>query len=249
MINPTITPDPFFTIFPAIDLRDGKVVRLSQGDPFRQTIYGDDPQAWAEKWKSEGADWLHIINLSGAFNEGSESNFEALRKILQVGLKVEFGGGIRNKDMIQNLMDHNIERIFLGTAAIKDSELVDWAISHYGPKRIAGDIGARNGKVMIKGWQETTEVDMIDLGIRFRKQGIEWCVLTDVENDGVNRGVNIESAVELQQTTGLKVVASGGVSSLKDVKDVFASGLSGVIIGRALYDNNFSLNECFMEIK
>ncbi len=242
-------PDPSFTIFPAIDLRDGKVVRLSQGDPERQTIYGDDPQAWAEKWKSEGAEWLHIINLSGAFSEDAGLNFAALKKILAVGLRVEFGGGIRDKEMIQILMGLNVDRIFLGTAAIKDPDLVEWAVSQFGPDRVAGDIGVRNGKAMIKGWQEKTEIEMVDLGNRFREQGIEWCVLTDVANDGTNLGVNIDSAVELHRSTGLKVAASGGVSSVKDVKSVFTAGLAGVIIGRALYEHNFSLIDCFAEIK
>ena len=141
-----------FTIFPAIDLRAGKVVRLAQGDPARQTTYGDDPRAWAERWRSEGAEWLHIINLSGAFDEDSQANLKALEGILEVGLKVEFGGGIRTQDSIRAPLEMGVARVFLGTAAIREPALVDWAIAQYGPARIAGDIGARDGQVTVRGW-------------------------------------------------------------------------------------------------
>jgi len=240
-----IKTDLPFTIFPAIDLRNGKVVRLSQGDPSRQTTYGDDPRAWAERWKDEGAAWLHIINLSGAFDEDSRANLKALAGILSVGLKVEYGGGIRDEDTIRAALELGVERVFLGTAAIQNPGLVELAVLKFGAARIAGDIGARNGKVTIKGWQENTSLTIAEVGRRFRSQGLEWCVLTDVARDGVGSGVNIASALELQKDSGLQVVASGGVSSLADVKLVSAAGLAGVIIGRALYDGKISLRECF----
>jgi phosphoribosylformimino-5-aminoimidazole carboxamide ribotide isomerase len=233
-----------FTIFPAIDLRDGKVVRLAQGDPNRQTTYGDDPLAWAERWQSEGAEWLHVINLSGAFGDDTQANMQALKSISRVGLKVEFGGGIRDKNNIQTALDLGVERVFLGTAAIQNPSLVDWAIAEYGPGKIAGDIGARDGKVMIQGWQERTALTIFDIGKRFRDQGVDWCVLTDVKRDGVGSGVDFENAVRLQNATGMQVVASGGVSTLGDVQRVQAAGLAGVIIGRALYDGKISLKDC-----
>lgn len=242
-----MTPTSPFTIFPAIDLRSGKVVRLAQGDPERQTTYGDDPRAWAERWKSEGAAWLHIINLSGAFDEDSRDNFKALENILRVGLKVEFGGGIRDEDTIRKALDLGVERVFLGTAAIQNPALVEKAIASFGPTHIAGDIGARSGMVSIKGWQETTALSVAEVGRRFRAQGMEWCVLTDVARDGVSTGVNIASAVELQRDSGLQVVASGGVSTLEDVRRVRNAGLAGVIIGRALYEGKITLHECFEE--
>jgi len=234
--------DSPFIIFPAIDLRAGKVVRLAQGDPSQQTVYGDDPRAWAERWKSEGAQWLHVINLSGAFDEDARLNLQALEGILTVGLRVEFGGGIRDEDSIRAALDLGVERVFLGSAAVQNPALVDWAIATYGPGRIAGDIGARDGKVVIKGWQEATPLTALEIGQRFRAQGIEWCVLTDVKRDGVSTGVNVASAVELQSATGLKVVASGGVSSIKDVRRVRDARLAGVIIGRALYEGKISLS-------
>ena len=235
-----------FTIFPAIDLRAGKVVRLAQGDPSRQTTYGDDPRQQAEQFKAEGAEWLHVINLSGAFNEDAQANLKALESILSVGLKVEFGGGIRDEETVRIPLEMGVERVFLGTAAIKSPELVDWAIEQYGPSRIAGDIGARDGKVMVKGWQESTVQTVLEVGQRLRDQGVEWCVLTDVKRDGVGTGVDVSSAVELQEQAGLQVVASGGVSTLADVRWVKEAGLAGVIIGRALYEGKLSLKDCFL---
>jgi phosphoribosylformimino-5-aminoimidazole carboxamide ribotide isomerase len=236
-----------FTVFPAIDLRAGKVVRLAQGDPTRQTAYGDNPRAWAERWQAEGAKWLHVINLSGAFSEDAQANLRALESILSVGLKVEFGGGIRDEETVRIPLEMGVNRVFLGTAAIQNPSLVDWAVDHYGPTRIAGDIGVRDGQVMVKGWQESTPLTMLKVGQRFRQQGIEWCVLTDVKRDGVGSGVDVSSGVALQAETGLQVVASGGVSTLEDVRRVRDAGLAGVIIGRALYEGKILLRDCFPE--
>lgn len=230
-----------FTVFPAIDLRAGKVVRLAQGDPTRQTAYGDNPRVWAERWQAEGAEWLHVINLSGAFSEDAQANLKALESILSVGLKVEFGGGIRDEETVRIPLEMGVNRVFLGTAAIQNPSLVDWAVDHYGPTRIAGDIGVRDGQVMVKGWQESTPLTMLKVGQRFRQQGIEWCVLTDVKRDGVGSGVDVSSGVALQAKTGLQVVASGGISTSKDVRRVREAGLAGVIIGRALYEGELSL--------
>jgi len=235
-----------FTIFPAIDLRDGKVVRLAQGDPARQTTYGDDPLFWAERFKADGATWLHVINLSGAFNEDSRANLDALKQIVSVGLNVEFGGGLRDEQSIQAVIDLGVARVFLGTAALQNPALVDWALARYGAECIAADIGARDGWVMIKGWQEATPLTVLEVGQRFSKQGLCWCVLTDVTRDGVARGVNVESAQVLQTVTGLSVVASGGVSSLDDIRSARAAGLAGVIIGRALYEEKLSVREALI---
>jgi phosphoribosylformimino-5-aminoimidazole carboxamide ribotide isomerase len=237
-------PGTPFTIFPAIDLRDGKVVRLAQGDPERQTTYGDDALYWAERWQAEGAKWLHVINLSGAFDEDANANIEALKTILTTGLQVEFGGGIREQENIQTALDVGVARVFLGTATVQNPALVDWAIAEYGPQKIAGDIGARDGQVMVKGWQQATPLTVLDVGQRLRDQGVEWCVFTDVKRDGVSTGIDVANAVDLQQKTGMKVVASGGVSTLDDVRRVSEAGLAGVIIGRALYEGKLTISEC-----
>ncbi|MBT3314051.1 MAG: 1-(5-phosphoribosyl)-5-[(5-phosphoribosylamino)methylideneamino] imidazole-4-carboxamide isomerase [Anaerolineae bacterium] len=237
-----MTDNPF-TIFPAIDLRAGQIVRLAQGDPERQTIYGDDPRTQAEIFKAAGAEWVHVINLSGAFNEDAAANLKALESILAVGLKVEFGGGIRDEETLRIPLEMGVERVFLGTAAIKTPELVDWAIATYGAECIAGDIGARDGMVMVQGWQESTPLTVQKVGQRLYGQGVRWCVLTDVKRDGVGTGVDVSSAVELQAQTGLQVVGSGGVSTLDDVRRVKDAGLAGVIIGRALYEGKLTLEE------
>jgi phosphoribosylformimino-5-aminoimidazole carboxamide ribotide isomerase len=239
--------DHSFTIFPAIDLRNGKIVRLVQGDPNQQTTYGDDPRAQAEQFKAEDAEWIHVINLSGAFGEDAQANLKALEAILSVGLKVEFGGGIRDEETIRIPLEMGAERVFLGTAAIQNPALVDWAVARYGPARIAADIGVRDGLVMVKGWQQATPLTMLEAGRRFKAQGLERCVLTDVRRDGAGTGVSVDSAVELQTATGLKVVASGGVSSLEDVQRVKQAGLAGVIIGRALYEGKLTIAECRMQ--
>jgi phosphoribosylformimino-5-aminoimidazole carboxamide ribotide isomerase len=235
-----------FTIFPAIDLRAGKIVRLAQGDPTRQTEYGDDPRQQAEVFKAAGAKWIHVINLSGAFGEDAAANLKALEAILSVGLKVEFGGGIRDEETIRAPLEMGVERVFVGTAAVQNPALVDWAIAQYGSRRIAADIGVRDGQVMVKGWQESTPLTMLEAGKRFCAQGLAWCVLTDVRRDGVGTGVSVDSAVELQTATGLNVVASGGVSSLDDVRVVREAGLAGVIIGRAIYEGKIQLGDLFI---
>jgi phosphoribosylformimino-5-aminoimidazole carboxamide ribotide isomerase len=237
-----------FTIFPAIDLRNGKVIRLAQGDPSRQTEYGDDPAAVARRWLEEGASWLHVINLDGAFGISDSANQRALAGILAVaaehGASVEFGGGVRDQDAVRIPCEMGVERVFLGTAAVCDPALVEWALAAYGPERVAGDIGARDGMAVVKGWQEPTPLTVLDLGRRFRRQGLAWCVLTDIRRDGLSRGLDVEGAAALQSATGLRLVASGGVSSLDDIARARAAGLAGVIVGRALYEGKISLQEC-----
>ncbi len=236
-----------FTVFPAIDLRGGKVVRLAQGDPDRQTTYGDDPAFWAEKWLSAGARWLHIINMDGAFEANDSANQSALEIILKTAerfnAKIEFGGGIRERVNVEAALDLGVARVFLGTATVKNPDLVEWAINQFGPQAIAGDIGIQERRVMVRGWQEETPLTMLEIGQRLKNQGVEWCVLTDVNRDGVSTGVDVSSAVELQKNTGLKVVASGGVSTVADVDQTRTAGLAGVIIGRALYEGQISMAE------
>jgi len=169
---------------------------------------------------------------------------QALKSILKVGLKVEFGGGMRDRASIETALDMGIWRIFLGTAAIQNPALVDWAIAAYGPARIAGDIGSRDNRVTFKGWQETSTLSVQDVGARLHSQGLEWCVLTNVKRDGVGSGVDIASAIALQNGTGLQVVASGGVSSIENVRQAQEAGLAGVILGRALYEGTLSFADC-----
>ena len=243
-LAPRPTPDaPRFTVFPAIDLRTGKVVRLAQGDPARQTVYGDDPLAIAERWKAEGAEWLHVVNLDGAFGEPALTNYQSLIFILSTGLRVQFGGGLRDEASLRRVMDSGVARVVIGTAAIENPALVEWAVREFGPERVAVGIDAREGRVRLRGWTEESTLTAMELGRRLREQGVEWCVFTDVARDGVGAGVNVEATAELSRRTGLHVIASGGVNSLEDIQRVREAGLAGVIVGRALYEGRVNLKK------
>ena len=238
-----------FILFPAIDLRNGAVVRLSEGDPERQTTYGDDPRAWAERWKSEGADWLHVVNLDGAFGESAAANLAALRQILRINVQVQFGGGLRDETSLRAAFDAGISRAVIGTSAIENPALVDWALATYGAERVAVGIDARDGVVRTRGWEQASGVLAVDLARDLRKRGLQWCNFTDVARDGLQSGVNVKATSALAQASGLNVVASGGVATLDDVRRVRDAGLAGVIIGRALYEGNFTVADCFKILK
>jgi phosphoribosylformimino-5-aminoimidazole carboxamide ribotide isomerase len=232
-----------FTLYPAIDLHTGNVVRLLQGDPAQQMVYSDDPAAIARRWQSEGAAWLHVVNLDGAFGEKSEANAAALQAILEVGLAVQFGGGLRDIISLQMALDAGVMRAVIGTAAVENPALVEWALRIYGPERIAVGIDARDGLVCVKGWTQTASLTALDLGTRLAAQGVQWCIFTDVSRDGMRAGVNVPAALELASQTGLRVIASGGVDGPKDVYRARQAGLAGIIVGRALYEGKVSLRD------
>jgi phosphoribosylformimino-5-aminoimidazole carboxamide ribotide isomerase len=237
-----------FTIFPAIDLRHGQVVRLAQGDPERQTAYSTDPLAVAERWRAEGAQWLHVVNLDGAFGDDAQfDNLQALRAILATGLKVQFGGGLRDKVSIQRAFELGVTRVVLGTAAIENPALVEWALHTYGPERVAVGIDARDGLVRVRGWAQGSGVAAQVVGQQFATQGGRWCIFTDVARDGLGTGVNVAATAQLAQSTGLNVIASGGVASAQDVEAVRAASLAGVIVGRALYEHQVSFRDLILE--
>ncbi len=236
-----------FTILPAIDLRAGQVVRLAQGDPQRQTTYAPDPVAVAERWQAEGAAWLHVVNLDGAFGDEAAAagqlspNARALAALGAVGPKIQFGGGLRDAASLHRAFEAGVSRAVIGTAAVENPALVDWALKTFGPARIAVGVDAREGWVRLRGWAEAAALTALDLGQRLRQQGVAWCVFTDIARDGVSTGVNVAATAELARRTGLRVIASGGVATAADVRQVRAAGLSGVIVGRALYEGQVRL--------
>ncbi|MFQ5615282.1 MAG: 1-(5-phosphoribosyl)-5-[(5-phosphoribosylamino)methylideneamino]imidazole-4-carboxamide isomerase [Anaerolineales bacterium] len=233
-----------FTIYPAIDLRAGKVVRLAQGDPARQTVYGNDPGETARRWRDAGAAWLHIVNLDGAFGDQDSANREALRAILEAvspPVKVQLGGGLRTLADIETTLDLGVNRVILGTAAIENPDLVAEAIQKYGADKIGVGIDARDGRVRVRGWVRKTSVAPVSLGKNLRKRGLQTVVFTNIARDGVGSGVDVETTRQLAEATGLSVIASGGVASPDDVRQVRQAGLSGVIIGRALYEGQINL--------
>jgi phosphoribosylformimino-5-aminoimidazole carboxamide ribotide isomerase len=235
-------------IYPAIDLRQGRVVRLKQGDPARETAYDDDPLAVARRWLEAGARWLHVVNLDGAFGEGGHENLAALEQILGAGLRVQFGGGLRDLESLRRVLEMGVRRAILGTAAVEGAALVQAALVAFGPERIAVAIDARQGRVRTHGWQQDSALTAEELAGRCAGLGVRWIIHTDVARDGMGRGLNVEASRQLAQATGLRatplhVIASGGVASLDDVQRACKAGLSGVIVGRALYEGAVRLED------
>jgi phosphoribosylformimino-5-aminoimidazole carboxamide ribotide isomerase len=234
-----------FTVFPAIDLRNGKVVRLKQGDPNRQTTYSEDPASTARRWLEAGAGWLHVVNLDGALDEGDNENWDALGAILQVAsennARVQYGGGLRSFDSIGHALDLGISRVVLGTLAAEQPQILERALSEFGPDRLAAGIDARNGIVRVRGWKEQTAATASELASRLAALGLEWIIFTDVARDGIGSGLNIPASLELARITGLQVIASGGVDTNQDIQAASEAGLAGVIIGRALYEGRIAI--------
>ncbi|MCD6336424.1 MAG: 1-(5-phosphoribosyl)-5-[(5-phosphoribosylamino)methylideneamino]imidazole-4-carboxamide isomerase [Candidatus Latescibacteria bacterium] len=233
-------------ILPAIDLKNGKCVRLLQGKKDRETIYSDDPARMALRWQNEGASYLHLVDLDGAF-EGTFRNVEAIRSIVEAtDIPAELGGGIRDMGAITRLLSLGLDRVILGTAAITEPELVRGAIERFGPQKIVVGIDASKGQVAVKGWEEISEVPALELTLKMKGLGVERIIYTDISKDGMMVGPNIAATKQLAQKSGLKVIASGGISSLEDVQQVAALepfGIDGMIIGKALYEGAINLKE------
>ena len=236
-----------FTIYPAIDLRGGKVVRLKEGDPARMTAYSDDPAETAKRWLTMGAKWLHVVNLDGAFGEGDGANQQALVSILKVakefGANVQFGGGLRSLDSVSRALSLGVSRIVLGTIAVEQPDVVASALKKFDAKKIAVGIDARDGVVRVHGWQLDGGVSAQDLALHMRILGLGTVIFTDVSRDGMGSGLNIFSTRELAEHSGLDVIASGGVHIIDDVIAAKEAGLAGAIIGRALYEGTIDLTD------
>jgi len=232
-----------FTVYPAIDLRGGKVVRLKEGDPARMTSYSDDPTETARRWLDAGATWLHVVNLDGAFGESDNANRAALESILKVGARVQFGGGMRSLDAIDAAISLGVSRVVLGTIAIEQPDVVADALKRFSAEQIAVGIDARDGRVRTRGWKDDSGVKAADLALQMRTFGLATVIFTDVSRDGLGSGLNIPSTRELAEVSGLDVIASGGVHTIEDVVAAKDAGLAGVIVGRALYDGTIDLKE------
>jgi phosphoribosylformimino-5-aminoimidazole carboxamide ribotide isomerase len=232
-----------FTIYPAIDLRAGKVVRLKEGDPARVTAYSDDPAEAARRWLEAGATWLHVVNLDGAFGENDTANRSALESILKTGAQVQFGGGIRSLGAIERAVKLGVSRVILGTVAVEQPSAVADALQTFGAEKIAVGIDARDGLVRVRGWKEGSGIAATDLALRMQTLGLRTVIFTDVSRDGLGSGLNIPSTRELAEVSGLDVIASGGVHTLDDVSAAREANLAGAIIGRALYEGTIDLKE------
>lgn len=227
-------------IFPAIDLKDGAAVRLLRGEMGHATLYNPDPAAQARAFAADGFAWLHLVDLNGAF-EGRSVNASAVEAILAaVEIPVQLGGGIRDMAGVERWLDAGVRRVILGTAAVKDPELVRAACRRY-PGRVVVSIDARGVRVAVEGWAEASEIGAIELARRFEDAGVAALVHTDIERDGALEGVNLAATAELAGAVGIPVIASGGISSLDDIAALMALDdppLEGAICGRALYDGS-----------
>ena len=234
-------------IFPAIDLKDGRCVRLRQGDMAQATIFSDDPAAQAREFERAGFEYLHLVDLNGAF-AGHSVNAPAIRAILSaIKIPLQLGGGIRDRDAIESWLAAGVTRVILGTLAVSDPALVNEAARAH-PGRIAVGIDARNGKVAVKGWAEESTVSALELAKRFEGAGVAAIIFTDISRDGMMEGANVESTAALAKVVSIPVIASGGVNSVQDIERLRGSnaGIAGVVIGRALYDGRIHPADALM---
>jgi phosphoribosylformimino-5-aminoimidazole carboxamide ribotide isomerase len=238
-------------IFPAIDLKEGQAVRLQQGDMARATVFNPDPAAQAKTFEDQGFEYLHIVDLDGAF-AGKPVNGEAVDNILKtVSMPVQLGGGIRNMTTIEGWLGRGVDRVIIGTAAVRDPELVK-AASRQFPGRVAVGLDARDGKVAVEGWAETSEVTVLDIAQRFEDAGVAAIIYTDIARDGLLQGLNLDATIELADAINTPVIASGGLASIEDVKQMLAPRarrLAGAIAGRALYDGRLNPAEALALVR
>ena len=232
-------------IIPAVDIKDGRCVRLSQGIADQETVYSDDPVAMACQWDEEGASLIHIVDLDGAF-DGKPINAEIVKKIIyNSSVDIQVGGGIRDLKSIETYINAGAYRVILGTIAQKDPEFVANACNEF-PGKIVVGIDARNGNVAIKGWVENSDQKATDLARNLESYNVAGYIFTDINRDGMLQGPNLRSIKEFAQSTNLPVIASGGVGKLQDIEDLLtleSDGIEGIIIGKALYDKSFTYQQ------
>jgi phosphoribosylformimino-5-aminoimidazole carboxamide ribotide isomerase len=237
-------------IFPAIDMRNGRCVRLLQGRAEQETIYFEDPLAVAEQWQSEGAEWLHLVDLDGAMSSGTH-NRDIAKKIFQkLRVPVQFGGGVRSMSDLQELLEAGAHRIILGTAAVEDIDFLSKALARFSDRVVVG-LDARDGLVATKGWKQVEQLEVLEFAASLSRKGLRRIIYTDISRDGTLTGPNLEATRRVAEKSSLKVIASGGVSSIEDLqrlRQLEACGVEGVIIGKALYEKRFSLKEALEAI-
>src|SRR5215469_6504759 len=238
-------------LFPAIDLKDGVCVRLEQGDMGRATVFNRDAAAQALGFEAEGFEYLHVVDLDGAF-AGRPVNARAIERILEsVPLPVQLGGGIRDMATIATWLEKGVDRVIIGTAAVKDPDLVKQAARDW-PNRIAVGLDARDGRVAVQGWGETSDLSALEIALRFEDAGVAAIIHTDITRDGLLKGLNLEATVALADAVTIPVIASGGLASMEDIRQLLlprAKRLAGAIAGRALYDGRLNATEALQLIR
>lgn len=235
-------------IIPAIDLKDGRCVRLFQGEMDQETVYFEDPVAAAKHWVGEGARFLHIVDLNGAV-EGRPVHAKEVAAICAVpGISVELGGGLRSVDAVRAALDLGVSRVVIGTAAYDNAELLQNLCNKF-PGKIVVGIDARQGKVAVKGWKETTAMEAVDLARRCEKAGAARIIYTDISRDGTREGVNLDETLKMARAVSIPIIASGGVANLDDIRKLLPlekAGVEGVIVGKALYTVAFSFRDALI---
>jgi len=238
-------------LFPAIDLKEGQCVRLQQGDMARATVFNDDPGAQAAQFESQGFEYLHVVDLDGAF-AGKPMNAQAVEAMLsRVKMPVQLGGGIRDIATIEAWLAKGIARVIIGTAAVRNPALVHDAAKKF-PGRVAVGLDARDGKVAVEGWAETSEVTALEIARRFEDAGVSAIIYTDIARDGLLKGLNLDATIALADAVSIPVIASGGLASIDDVRAMLeprAAKLEGAIAGRALYDGRLDPAEAMALIR
>jgi phosphoribosylformimino-5-aminoimidazole carboxamide ribotide isomerase len=234
-----------FELIPAVDLKGGKCVRLQEGMASRSTEYSSDPVAMALHWEASGATRLHLIDLDGAFS-GQAAHLEIAKSIFRaLKIPVQFGGGLRTLEQIETILDLGADRAILGTVAVDQPQIVEEAVRRH-PDAIVVGIDARMGKVALRGWVDQTALTAVDVAMRMKVLGVQRVIYTDVARDGMLKGVNYQETENLCRETGIRVIASGGVSSIEDVREIWerrACGIEGVILGRALYEKKIDFGD------
>ena len=232
-------------IIPAIDLKDGRCVRLFQGEMDKETVYFDNPVEAARHWVDEGATFLHIVDLNGAVEGRPVHTNEIAAICKQSGLKVELGGGLRSLGAVETALNLGVFRVVIGTAAYSNAEFLQ-ALCKKFPGKIVVGIDARQGKVAVKGWKETTSMDGVELAKRCEQDGASRIIYTDISRDGTRQGVNVEEILKIARSVKVPIIASGGVATLEDIRQLIPlekEGVEGVIVGKALYAKSFSFAE------
>ncbi len=229
-------------LYPAIDMIDGKCVRLVQGNYNKKTTFADDPLEVALRWQEQGGEFIHLVDLDGA-RSGDMPNFDTIVRIAQtLEIPIEVGGGIRSMEAIERYLEHGVSRVILGTSALKKPNLVKDAVKAYG-KRIVVGIDAKDGLVAVSGWEEVSRVSALSFARQMEQQGVSTIIYTDIATDGMLKGPNLNAMKEMTEYVSMDVVASGGVTSLEDLKQLKEIGVEGAIIGKALYTGHIKLGE------
>ena len=235
-------------LYPAIDIKEGKCVRLTQGVFDNIKVYSDSPSQIAKLWVSQGATFLHLVDLDGAL-AGKAVNGAIIKEIIEaVDVPVQLGGGIRSEEAVKSILDLGVHRVIIGTKAVKEPEFIKVLIERFGPEQIVAGIDAKDGKVAVEGWEKVSTLTAIELCSKMKEYGVRHVVYTDISRDGMLTGPNISATKKLTEEIGMDIIASGGVSCMEDLQKLYEEGIGGTIIGKALYEKRLNLEDAIRRV-